>query len=176
MKHPAVAFAICLSLLTATLAFSIKSVFEKGTSSDTPFPMTDVKPFIEPVYFCQATYCDPGIGDKIRGAEVVWRAGDGKNIPAIFIARGPDNVIVVSSQGTNITDLMSIENVSQRWSERVEQGTPYPDLSLYAGPDAVRTCSSISSRPTRGSMDALTAGQNSTAAFKRHGLSLLMSS
>lgn len=83
-----------------------------GVSDEAPFPLADSSPFVEPVYFSQAAFCDPHPGDVIRGTNVVWRGGNGQDLPTIFIAYSDEKGIIISNQGTNVSDARSIEIVS----------------------------------------------------------------
>jgi hypothetical protein len=103
------------ALVTLSFGLSISKVtdiFKSGVSNQQPYPLIDTAPFVEPVYFSQAAFCDPKPGDTIRGAQVYWSGGDGRDIPKIFIAHNDQLGIILSNQGTNVTDVKSIENVS----------------------------------------------------------------
>jgi hypothetical protein len=128
MKYLAVdqLLAVLVLLLTTSLALPVRPNYDLNSKSRTAphlQPLRDTGPFIEPAYFSQAAFCHPHPGDTIRGAQVYWQAGDGTDIPAIFIAHSAKLGIIISSQGTNKTDHSSIMNVSASYEGKRKKET-----------------------------------------------------
>ena len=91
---------------------SISNFLTTGASTQSPYPLTNLHQYQEAAKFSQAAFCDPQPGDTILGTSVHWRAGDGRDVPKIYIAHSPEKGIIISCQGTNKTDKDSIMNVS----------------------------------------------------------------
>jgi hypothetical protein len=109
----------------------------KKVSHQRPRILHDRRPFIDPVYFSQAAFCDPQVGDIVRGAKVYWRTGDGGDLPTTFMAYSKEKGIIISSQGTNGSDHSSIMNVCAK--ETVEEMMPLL-LIRSPSPQSTRTC------------------------------------
>lgn len=105
-------FALLPFLFAITFAAFIPKFLKSTGSDEPPYPLTNSAPFEYPAQFSQAAFCDPRPGDTILGAEVIWRGGDGRDIPTIFVAYHPKKGIIISNQGTNKTSKDSVMNVS----------------------------------------------------------------
>ncbi|UZJ56145.1 hypothetical protein CBS101457_005465 [Exobasidium rhododendri] len=97
-------------LFVVSFASSISRLLSSGVSTGEPWPLHDISAFQDPALYSQAVFCNPQPGDRIVDATVYWRAGDGRDVPTIFIAHSPSRGIVVSCQGTNKTDKYSVMN------------------------------------------------------------------
>lgn len=120
MKVPlAKALALIPLLFTLSLCLSVSKLLSTGVSDAEPYPLSNSNQYQFPAQFAQAAFCDPQPGDNILGAKVIWRAGDGRDIPTIFIAHHPKKGIILANQGTNKTDKSSVMNVSTSFEKEI---------------------------------------------------------
>ena len=84
---------------------------QNSNAAPTLLSSSQVTAFQDPAHWAEASYCNPQIGNTVNTAQVLYAAGDGRDIPRVYVAYSSSkDTIVVSHQGTNTSSLASIEN------------------------------------------------------------------
>jgi hypothetical protein len=79
---------------------------QESSAQPTSISPSQWKTYVDPAIWASAAYCPTTRGQTVNTAKVLWNAGDGGDIPHTYVAYSETkNVIVVSHQGTNSTDL-----------------------------------------------------------------------
>ncbi|EPQ26550.1 uncharacterized protein PFL1_05872 [Pseudozyma flocculosa PF-1] len=95
----------------AVLKSSDAAIFsERRDNTASPTALSNYKQYQLPAQLAQGAYCNLPVGGSIADLKILWTAGDGNDIPFVYVGYSPSKGIVVSHQGTNTKSFASILN------------------------------------------------------------------